>query len=121
MKDINELKVLKEYLDYLVELADSIYSHSNITDNDYQSLFVESELFCKRILNANSLPSSLRTQLLELKLPKMKEEFSLWHALKLMKKRDRNHNDKFEIKRRENILIFKERLNGLLLLINAKS
>jgi hypothetical protein len=72
-------------------------------------------------LNANSLPSSLRTQLLELKLPKMKEEFSLWHALKLMKKRDRNYNDKFEIKRRENILIFKERLNGLLLLINAKS
>ena len=121
MKDINQPKVLREYLEYLAGLANLVYSHINITDNDYQSLFIESELFYKRILNANNLPASVRTKLLELKLPKMKQEFSLWSALKLVKKRNSNYDDKFELRRRENILTFRDQLNNLLLLIDAKS
>ena len=34
MKDINDPNVLKEYIGYLAELAESVLTHINITDND---------------------------------------------------------------------------------------
>ena len=34
MKDINDPNVLKEYIGYLTELAESVLTHINITDND---------------------------------------------------------------------------------------
>jgi hypothetical protein len=121
MKDINNPNVLKEYLEYLTEFADSIYSHLLITDNDYHSLFIESELFCKKVSEANSLPINLKIKLLELKLPKINEEFSLWSLLKLKRRSFSKTDNELEYKRRENILRYKDQLNNLLLFVDAKS
>ena len=121
MKDINNPNVLKEYLEYLAGFADSIYSHLHITDNDYQSLFIESELFCKKVSEANSLPQKLKAKLIELKLPKINAEFSLSSLLKLNRKSFSKTDDEFEFKRRENILRYKAQLNNLLLLMDVKS
>ena len=120
MKDVNDPIVLKEYIEYLAEMADSIFEHSQITDNDYQSLFIESKVFCKRVSEANKLPSGLKTKFTELRLPKMDKEFSFWSILKLKRYKYR-YNDEFDRKRRENILRFKDRLKNILLLIEAKS
>ena len=120
MKNIDDPIILKKYIEYLAEMAESIFSHLHITDNDYQSLFIESELFCKRVLKSKKLPSGLKTQLMEMRLPGMSKEFSILSLLKLRRYKYR-FNDEFELKRRENILRYKERLNNLRLLIEAKS
>ena len=83
MKDINDPNVLKEYIGYLAELAESVLTHINITDNDYQSLFVESESLCKRVAESNKIPPSLKSELGKLKLPKIKGEFTFWSFLKM--------------------------------------
>lgn len=121
MKDISNPNVLKKYIEYLADLADSIYSQLHITDNAYQSLFIESELFCNKVSEANSLPQNLKTKLLELKLPEIHEEFSLWSLLKLKRRSFNKTDNEFEFKRRENILRYKDRMNNFLLFINAKS
>lgn len=121
MKDINNPKILRKYIEYLSEYSDSIYSRLNITDNEYQSLFVESELFCKKLSEAKSLPPYLKSKLIELKLPKINEEFSFGTLLKLKNRSYRNYADEIEFKRRENILRYKDQLNNILALIDTKS
>lgn len=125
MKDINNLNVLKKYIEYLVDFTGSIFSKPIITDNDYRSLLIESELFCKRVSESNFISPGLKTKLLSIRLAKINKEFSgrgILRALYIWKsRRESDFDSGLETKRRENILKYKEQMNNLLLLINAKS
>jgi hypothetical protein len=125
MDDINNLNILKKYIEYLVDLTGSTFSKPIITDNDYQSLLIESELFCKRVSGSNFITPGLQTKLLSNRLAKINEEFSFRGTLRALNiwktKRESYFDSGLETKRRENILKYKEQMNNLLLLIDAKS
>lgn len=125
MDEISDKHILIKYIKYLIDYADSVISQKVITENDYFNLMNESELFCKRISKSSFIVPKIKAELLNIRLPKVTREFSFQGVLRAFKRQsmyeDYQFDNDLEIRKRGNILNYKERMSNFLDLIIMKS
>jgi len=123
-ESISSITTLLKYISYLVEYSDTILSSVIISENEYSSLRIESELFCKRVSECEIIPPGLKSELIQLKLLKVDEEFSLKTFMKSLFKRNKykyvSTNSSFENQRRENLLLYRDHMQNIYSLISTK-
>ncbi len=125
MNEISDKYILVKYIKYLIEFADSVFSQNIITDNDYLNLMSESELFCKRIRESSFVLPKIKDELLNIRIPKITQEFSFLGVLRAFKRSSMNQDseidNELQIRKRTNILNYKNRMSNFLDLIIMKS
>lgn len=124
-KNICSIEILLKYIGYLVDYSESVLSTVIISDNEYSSLFLESELFCKRIIESEIISPGLMEELIQAKLLKIDEEFSIKTYLKSLIKRNKykyySNNSELENQRRENLLLYRDRMKNIYDLVLSKA
>ena len=125
MNEIINISTLINYIKYIIDYAELIYSHNIITDNEYESLINETELFFERMSSVTFIQQNLKNELLNVQLLKVTKEFSLRGLLRLVFSWTRYYDTPIdhglEMKRRENVKQFKDRMTNILDLIIVKN
>jgi hypothetical protein len=123
MDKIDSTKTLVKYIKYLIDYSDLISSQQDTLDNSYTSLTNEINLFHTRVQNTDFIPPNIKTELLNIKLPQVKDSYS---STNLFRFRIPSYNrfgyeEEFRNKMLKNILEFKDHLENIFDLLSAKN
>lgn len=121
MDKIDSANMLVKYIKYLIDYSDLISSQQDTLDNSYTSLINEINLFHIRVQNADFIPTNIKTELLNINLPKEKEKFSFTN---LFRSRISNYSYDYEEESRnkmlKNIIELKDHLENIYDLLLVK-
>ena len=126
IKGITTLDSFVKYVTYLIDFANLIYEQETLTENNYISLWKETNLFHKRISVSEIIPGTIKSELLKIKLPQTKKEFSLtgiirFYFYKLLPQMDNSIDEKIERILRKNVKEFRDRLENIFCIIKTKN
>ena len=126
LNKINSIDTFVKYIEYLIDYADMIYSQETLTENNYIALWKEVNLFHKRISVSEIIPDTIKSELLKIKLPQTKKEFSIagiirLYYYKLLPQLENSIDKKIENQLRENVKDFRNRLDNIFYIIKVKS
>jgi hypothetical protein len=105
--------ILVKYIEYLIDLSKLLDSQEIFGEEGYNQLNIELELFHKRLRESDNIPIGLKTELLKIKLPPSKNEYSLWNVIKeFNSNRPKNYN-KYEYSLRHNLKRFIDNMTNI--------
>ena len=121
MDKIDSANMLVKYIKYLIDYSDLIASQQDTLDNSYTSLTNEINLFHTRVQNTDFIPTNIKTELLNINLPQVKDQFSIFNLFRSRISNNRNGDEEeFRNKMLKNIIELKDHLENIFDLLSVK-
>ncbi len=121
MDKIDSPNMLVKYIKYLIDYSDLITSQQDTLDNSYTSLTYEIKLFHTKVQNSDFIPTNIKTELLNINLPQVKDQFSIFNLFRSrISNNGYGYEEEFRDKMLKNIIELKDHLENILDLLSAK-